>query len=137
MLVNSAFGRSFLFLTNLAWKVRVALPALIMAGCMVFNYRGEIEINIYTERIPLHGHPNLGQEGVGAALGGLAMDEDDDDPFGNYDSDEEYTDDEEDLESASFDEEDDEDDDNIDGDWQNATVLLYRYAIVNIHNAHR
>ncbi|KFB48179.1 hypothetical protein ZHAS_00016247 [Anopheles sinensis] len=69
MLQNSNLGRTFLFLTELAWKNRVALPALIMVGCMVFNFRWEIEINIHTERIALQDLP--GRPYVGGAFGGL------------------------------------------------------------------
>ncbi|XP_058122713.1 phosphatidylinositol 4-phosphate 5-kinase-like [Anopheles ziemanni] len=155
MLQNSNLGRTFLFLTELAWKNRVALPALIMVGCMVFNFRWEIEINIHTERIALQDLP--GRPYVGGAFGGIAIegldytddeddDEDDDDEQDNeyYDTDydEEEDDDsfeeDDDLYYSSYDE-DDEDGGNDGGlgGTLNGMIRINRYAVVNFHNARR
>uniref|UniRef100_A0A182P4S2 Uncharacterized protein n=1 Tax=Anopheles epiroticus TaxID=199890 RepID=A0A182P4S2_9DIPT len=154
MLLNSAFGRTFLFLTNLAWKNRVALPALIMVGCMVFNYRGEIEINIHTERIALHDLPHRQQQqqqqgGGGAAFGGIAIDDlegasdeeydVDENLWSEYDSEDdeneyyEYDDDEDDT----YDEEDEDDEGEQGERMLNGTIRLNWYTTVNIHNARR
>uniref|UniRef100_A0A182QEX0 Uncharacterized protein n=1 Tax=Anopheles farauti TaxID=69004 RepID=A0A182QEX0_9DIPT len=150
MLMSSSLGRTFLFLADLAWKNRVALPALIMMGCMVFNYRGEIEINIHTGRIALHDLPNRQQDG--GAFGAIAIDLDDysdeeeeyedDDLLEYYDSedDDEYDDDDDDLYSSSYDEEDEYDEDVNEGDQEegdtlNGTIRLHRFATVNIHVA--
>ncbi|XP_052892723.1 uncharacterized protein LOC128300635 isoform X2 [Anopheles moucheti] len=150
MLINSAFGRTFLFLTNLAWKNRVALPALIMVGCMVLNYRGEIEINIHTERIALHDLPNRQQQQQqqAGAFGGIAIDHledfsdddelDEDDLYDYFESDEEddefVTEDEEDEDDDTYDEEDDDED----GERMlNGTIRLNWYTTLNIHNARR
>ncbi|XP_050078700.1 probable DNA-directed RNA polymerase subunit delta [Anopheles maculipalpis] len=155
MLINSAFGRTFLFLTKLAWKNRVALPALIMVGCMVLNYRGEIEINIHTERIALHDLPNhRHHQQQGGAFAGIAIDhledysdEDEEDEEGaddlyNYDE----SDDDEDDEFFSYDEDDGDDDTYDDEDDEdgplgdrmlNGTIRLNWYTTLNIHNARR
>uniref|UniRef100_A0A182NTM9 Sepiapterin reductase n=1 Tax=Anopheles dirus TaxID=7168 RepID=A0A182NTM9_9DIPT len=163
MLINSSLGRTFLFLTNLAWKNRVALPALIMVGCMVFNYRGEIEINIHTERIALHDLPNRQHGGGGGGAGGgafgaIAIDLDDysdeEDEFEDedlleyYDSeddDDEYSYDEDDLYSSYDEEDDNETADGVnegehgpdEGGTLNGTIRINRFATVNIHNARR
>lgn len=50
--MNSELGKTFLFLTNLAWKSRITLPALITFSYLAFNFRWQVEINIHTERIP-------------------------------------------------------------------------------------
>uniref|UniRef100_A0A182W7E3 Sepiapterin reductase n=1 Tax=Anopheles minimus TaxID=112268 RepID=A0A182W7E3_9DIPT len=148
MLINSALGRTFLFLTNLAWKNRVALPALIMVGCMVLNYRGEIEINIHTERIALHDLPNRQQHA--GAFGGIAIDHledfsdddefDDDDLYDYFESDEEDdvfgSDDEEDEDDETFDDDDDEEDE-LGERMLNGTIRLNWYTTLNIHNARR
>lgn len=64
--MNSTFGKTFLFLTNLAWKSRVTLPVLITAGFMILNFRWEVEINIHTERIAIQGV----EDGRGGGGGG-------------------------------------------------------------------
>ncbi|XP_053663191.1 uncharacterized protein LOC128712321 [Anopheles marshallii] len=142
MLINSAFGRTFLFLTNLAWKNRVALPALIMVGCMVLNYRGEIEINIHTERIALHDLPNLQQQQQhqAGAFGGIAIDHledfnDDDEQDDHFESDEEDDEEEdEDEDDDTYDEEDDDEDEHGER-MLNGTIRLNWYTTLNIHNA--
>lgn len=158
MLINSAFGRTFLFLTKLAWKNRVALPALIMVGCMVLNYRGEIEINIHTGRIavqdlPNHRHQQGGGIGGGGAFAGIAIDhledysdegeeedEDENDPYYESDDDEEddeYFSNDDDDDNETF-EEDDDDEDGSQGDRMlNGTIRLNWYTTLNIHNARR
>lgn len=162
MLINSAFGRTFLFLTKLAWKNRVALPALIMVGCMVLNYRGEIEINIHTERIALHDLPNhrhhqQGGIGGGGAFAGIAIDhledysdedeeddEDEDDLYENYESDADEMDDEffsydeDDGDDDTYDDDDEDEEDGPLGDRMlNGTFRLNWYTTLNIHNARR
>uniref|UniRef100_A0A182XZX9 Uncharacterized protein n=1 Tax=Anopheles stephensi TaxID=30069 RepID=A0A182XZX9_ANOST len=160
MLINSAFGRTFLFLSKLAWRNRVALPALIMVGCMVLNYRGEIEINIHTERIALHDLPNHRhqqhhQQGGGGAFAGIAIDhledysdedeEEDDDDEDYYESDDDEDDeffsyDEDDVDDETYDDGDDDEDD-ADGPlgdrMLNGTIRLNWYTTLNIHNARR
>lgn len=158
MLQNSNFGRTFLFLTELAWKNRVALPALIMVGCMVFNFRWEIEINIHTERIAVQDLP--GRAYGGAAFGGIAIDhledytddedddeddEDDDDDDEQYDEfyDSDYDEDEDD--DSSFEDDylyyssNDEDEEGVEGlaGTLNGMIRINRYAVVNFHNARR
>ncbi|EDS39685.1 conserved hypothetical protein [Culex quinquefasciatus] len=101
-MMNSTFGKTFLFLTNLAWKSRVTLPVLITAGFMILNFRWEVEINIHTERIAIQGvDDGRGGGGGGGAnrVAGVAAidysleeswestDEDEDDD--EYDEDEE------------------------------------------------
>lgn len=71
--MNSAFGRTFLFLTDLAWKSRITLPVLITAGFMIMNFRWEVEINIHTERIAIQGMDDgRGGGGGGGRAGGVA-----------------------------------------------------------------
>lgn len=155
MLQNSNLGRTFLFLTELAWKNRVALPALIMVGCMVFNFRWEIEINIHTERIALQdlpGRPYVGGAFAGIAIEGLGYtdDEDDDDEDDDDEQDDEYYDtdydeedddsfeDDDDLYYSSYDEDDEDggDEGGLDGTL-NGMIRINRYAVVNFHNARR
>lgn len=160
MLLNSTFGRTFLFLTNLAWKNRVALPALIMVGCMVLNYRGEIEINIHTERIALHDLPHRQQQqqlqrGGGGPFGDIQIDDldgsyeeydvdddlwddyetddDDNEYFSSYDEEE----DDEDDEDGEYDEDEDEDGGELGERMLNGTIRLNWYTTVNIHNPRR
>ncbi|XP_052863942.1 uncharacterized protein LOC128270572 [Anopheles cruzii] len=93
MPMDSNFGRSFLFLTNLAWKIRVALPALILVGSMVFDFRWEIEINIHTERIALpdggarrqRGGAGDEVDGVGVAIDHLMIETSDEEEFTDED----------------------------------------------------
>lgn len=150
MLLNSNLGRTFLFLTELAWKNRVALPALIMVGCMVFNFRWEIEVNIHAERIAVQDLPG---RPYGAAFGGIAIDhlenytDDGDDDFDEY-YDTDYDEEDEDGEDDSYDDEDDlyyssADEEDEDGeqpgrrDTLNGMIRINRYAVVNFHNARR
>lgn len=70
--MRSNFHETFLFLTRLCWKNRVAIPAMISVAFLVnsfnstlifhwlisihrqvFNFRWQVEISIQTERIPL------------------------------------------------------------------------------------
>ncbi|XP_053691872.1 uncharacterized protein LOC128740359 [Sabethes cyaneus] len=53
--MSGTFGRTFMFLTDLAWKSRVTLPVLITVGFMILNFRWEVEINIHAERIAIQG----------------------------------------------------------------------------------
>ncbi|XP_055590256.1 ribosomal L1 domain-containing protein CG13096 [Uranotaenia lowii] len=108
--MNSNFGRTFLFLTNLAWKSRVTLPVLITAGFMILNFRWEVEINIHTERIAI---PRDGRGGPGAGMEGggrnVAFNYHHDDAWESTDSDEDDDDDEDDEdddEETDYDEED-------------------------------
>ncbi|XP_058059047.1 uncharacterized protein LOC131209907 [Anopheles bellator] len=147
MLMDSNFGRSFLFLTDLAWKIRVALPALILVGSMVFDFRWEIEINIHTERIALPDGPRQQRDaggevgGVGVAIDQLSSEDDDyyeDDDYDDFD------DDSDDLMFAMDDLDEDLEEDEGEGDGEqnddghaNGTIRITRYAIVNIHNTNR
>ncbi|XP_055633114.1 uncharacterized protein LOC129773525 [Toxorhynchites rutilus septentrionalis] len=110
--MNSPFGRTFLFLTNLAWKSRITLPVLISAGFMIMNFRWEVEINIHTERIAF---PGVG-EGQGGGIAAIdysleesweTIDSDDDD---EYDDEDEESDYEDHIEYDNGDEEDESDD---------------------------
>ncbi|XP_062541739.1 uncharacterized protein LOC134209740 [Armigeres subalbatus] len=108
--MNSTFGKTFLFLTNLAWKSRVTLPVLITAGFMILNFRWEVEINIHSERIAIQGMEE-GRAGGGRPRGVAAIDysletvddsdiddddddEDDETDYDESDGDETYSDDE-------------------------------------------
>uniref|UniRef100_A0A182JU63 Sepiapterin reductase n=1 Tax=Anopheles christyi TaxID=43041 RepID=A0A182JU63_9DIPT len=100
---------------------RVALPALIMVGCMVLNYRGEIEINIHTERIALRDLPHRPQQrqgGDGGAFGGIQIDDLEGMSDEEYDMDEDmwedYESDDDNEFFSSYDEEDEDDDDEYD-----------------------
>uniref|UniRef100_A0A182IJR8 Uncharacterized protein n=1 Tax=Anopheles atroparvus TaxID=41427 RepID=A0A182IJR8_ANOAO len=136
MLLDSNLGRTFLFLSKLAWKNRVALPALIMVGYMVSNFRWEIEINIHAERIAVQDLPG---RPYGAAFDGNAIDhlddysdEADDDfdqyYYNDYGYDEE---DEDDLYYSSTDEEDEDGEEPGRLDTLNGTIRINRYAVVN------
>ncbi|ETN58927.1 hypothetical protein AND_009503 [Anopheles darlingi] len=145
--MESNFGNPFLFLTDLAWKIRVALPALILVGSMVFDFRWEIEINITTERIPLQdGEPRRGDAGEDGGAGrrragALAIGhfvahdhEDGDDIEDDEDDDDVYTDDDDDYEdeqdlyddlfSSTFGDDDDMDDDDDDGEDEDADGVI-------------
>ncbi|XP_050093640.1 calsequestrin-1 [Anopheles aquasalis] len=118
--MDSSFGNPFLFLTDLAWKIRVALPALILVSSMVFDIRWEIEINITTERIPL-------QDGEPRRDDDLYYDDDDD----------EDNDDDDNADAAVDDDDEDEPNGGGAGPGVNGTIRISRYAIVNIHNVRR
>lgn len=61
--MRSNFHDTFMFLTNLMWKNRIVLPAMISVFYLVSNFRWEIEISIQTERIQL---PNDNQSEDGS-----------------------------------------------------------------------
>lgn len=48
---TSAFGRTFMFLTKLAWKSRLTLPMMITAAFLAMDFRMQVEINVHTERM--------------------------------------------------------------------------------------
>lgn len=50
-MMNSVFGKTFLFLTKLAWSSRITLPMLVTTAFMIMDIRMQIEINVHTERI--------------------------------------------------------------------------------------
>ncbi|XP_055543877.1 uncharacterized protein LOC129729377 [Wyeomyia smithii] len=110
--MSGTFGKTFIFLTDLAWKSRVTLPVLITVGFMILNFRWEVEINIHAERIAIQGVEDGGEggDGRGGRAGAMAAidysmeeawdttdSEDDDDEY--EESEFEPTDDEEDIDS--------------------------------------
>lgn len=52
-IMDSAFGKSFLFLTKLAWNCKVTLPVLVTAVFLAMDFRMQIELNIETEQLVL------------------------------------------------------------------------------------
>ncbi|XP_037899677.1 uncharacterized protein LOC119644216 isoform X2 [Glossina fuscipes] len=44
--MNSTFGEVFMFLTNLAWKSRLAIPVLVTTAFLIMDIRLQIEINL-------------------------------------------------------------------------------------------
>lgn len=50
-IMDSAFGKSFLFLTKLAWNCKVTLPVLVTAVFLAMDFRMQIELNIETEQL--------------------------------------------------------------------------------------
>lgn len=50
-IMNSTFGKSFLFLTKLAWNCKVTLPVLVTAVFLAMDFRMQIELNIETEQL--------------------------------------------------------------------------------------
>lgn len=51
IIMDSAFGKSFLFLTKLAWNCKVTLPVLVTAVFLAMDFRMQIELNIETEQL--------------------------------------------------------------------------------------
>lgn len=49
--MDSTFGKSFLFLTKLAWNCKVTLPVLVTAVFLAMDFRMQIELNIETEQL--------------------------------------------------------------------------------------
>lgn len=49
--MDSTFGKSFLFLTKLAWNCKVTLPVLVTAVFLAMDFRMQIELNIETEQM--------------------------------------------------------------------------------------
>lgn len=49
--MDSAFGKSFIFLTKLAWNCKVTLPVLVTAVFLAMDFRMQIELNIETEQL--------------------------------------------------------------------------------------
>lgn len=49
--MDSTFGKSFLFLTKLAWNCKVTLPVLMTAVFLAMDFRMQIELNIETEQL--------------------------------------------------------------------------------------
>lgn len=49
--MDSTFGRSFIFLTKLAWNCKVTLPVLVTAVFLAMDFRMQIELNIETEQL--------------------------------------------------------------------------------------
>lgn len=58
--MRSNFHETFIFLTELMWKNRIVLPAMISVAFLICNFRWEIEISIQTERIQMP--PNLNDD---------------------------------------------------------------------------
>lgn len=58
--MRSNFHETFIFLTELMWKNRIVLPAMISVAFLICNFRWEIEISIQTERIQMP--PNLNED---------------------------------------------------------------------------
>lgn len=50
-IMDSTFGKSFLFLTKLAWNCKVTLPVLVTAVFLAMDFRMQIELNIETEQM--------------------------------------------------------------------------------------
>lgn len=50
-IMDSTFGKSFLFLTKLAWNCKVTLPVLVTAVFLAMDFRMQIELNIETEQL--------------------------------------------------------------------------------------
>ncbi|XP_029710797.2 uncharacterized protein LOC115256421 [Aedes albopictus] len=140
--MNSAFGRTFLFLTDLAWKSRITLPVLITAGFMIMNFRWEVEINIHTERIAMQrmddgqggggGGGGRGGGGGGARAGGVAaIDYSLEESWETTDdSDEDEDDDVDDGEDDETDYDEDSDDDEIYSDDEGGDDEVRRIALV-------
>ena len=95
--MNSSLGKTFLFLTNLAYKSRITLPILITAGFMILNFRWEVEINIHTEQIGIQ-EAQAVQQQFRDNENSMQYSEDDDDEDGGGEEEDEYTLDEEDYE---------------------------------------
>ncbi|XP_031616580.1 uncharacterized protein LOC116336688 [Contarinia nasturtii] len=49
--MDSAFGKSFLFLTKLAWNCKVTLPVLLTTVFLAMDFRMQIELNIETDQL--------------------------------------------------------------------------------------
>lgn len=49
--MNTPFGKTFMFLTKLAWNSRVTLPMIVTAAFMAMDFRMQVEINVHTEGI--------------------------------------------------------------------------------------
>lgn len=48
---SGAFGRTFMFLTKLAWSSRFTLPMLITAAFIAMDFRMQVEINVHNARV--------------------------------------------------------------------------------------
>lgn len=128
--MNSTFGKTFLFLTNLAWKSRVTLPVLITAGFMILNFRWEVEINIHTERIAIQGM-NDGRDGGGGGGGGVAaIDYSLEESWETTDESDADDDDDEEDETDYEESDDDDDDDGMYSDDDRADAEIRRIALV-------
>lgn len=49
--MTTPFGKTFIFLTKLAWDSRVTLPMIVTAAFMAMDFRMQVEINVHTEGI--------------------------------------------------------------------------------------
>ena len=49
--MESIIGKTFIFLTKLAWESKVTIPMLVTAAFMAMDIRMQFEINIQTERV--------------------------------------------------------------------------------------
>lgn len=49
--MDSTFGKSFLFLTKLAWNCKVTLPVLLTTVFLAMDFRMQIELNIETDQL--------------------------------------------------------------------------------------
>lgn len=123
-MMNSTFGKTFLFLTNLAWKSRVTLPVLITAGFMVLNFRWEVEINIHTERIAIQGVDDGRGGGGGGAnrvAGVAAIDYSLEESWESTDEDDDEYDDEE----TEYDSEGDDEDLSTDDELRRISLVTF------------
>uniref|UniRef100_A0A1Q3FBB4 Uncharacterized protein n=1 Tax=Culex tarsalis TaxID=7177 RepID=A0A1Q3FBB4_CULTA len=126
-MMNSTFGKTFLFLTNLAWKSRVTLPVIITAGFMVLNFRWEVEINIHTERIAIQGVED-GRGGGGGAnrvAGVAAIDYSLEESWESTDEDDEEEDEYDEDEETEYDSEGEEEDLSTDDELRRLSFFTY------------